>query len=188
ALSRMRFRLRKPIMRMVLILGMFPGFMGMIAVYNILRALGLNEGNMKIVALILVYSGGAGMLYYISKGFFDTIPKSLDEAAKLDGASQSQIFRKIILPLSKPIIIYTAIGAFMAPWMDFIFVKLICMGQTDYGTVALGLWEMLKLENYTSHWILFCAGATLVAVPITVLFMFMQKYYVAGVTGGAVKG
>ena len=188
AFSRMRFKLRQPYMKLILILGMFPGFLGMIAVYNILRSLGLNQGVLKMVALVMVYSGGAGMGYYISKGFFDTIPKSLDESAKLDGASQAQIFFKITLPLSKPIIVYTALGAFMGPWMDFIFVKLICQGDYDYGTVALGLQQMLQLENYNSHWILFCAGATLVAVPITVLFMFLQKYYVAGVTGGAVKG
>ncbi|MDE7454969.1 MAG: sugar ABC transporter permease [Clostridia bacterium] len=188
AFSRMRFRLRQPYMKLILILGMFPGFLGMIAVYNILRALGLNEGWLKIVALIFVYSGGAGMGYYISKGFFDTIPKGLDEAAKLDGASQAQIFFKITLPLSKPIIVYTALTAFMAPWMDFIFVKLICAGQYDYGTVSLGLQTMLEQGNYMSHWILFCVGATMVAVPITILFMFLQKYYVEGITGGSVKG
>ncbi len=186
--SRMRFKLRKPYMKLILILGMFPGFLGMIAVYNILRAFGLNEGALKLVALIFVYSGGAAGGYYISKGFFDTIPKALDEAAKLDGASQAQIFVKITLPLSKPIIVYTALTAFMAPWMDFVFVKLICMGDYDYGTVSLGLQNMLTLANYSSHWVLFCAGATMVAVPITALFMFLQKYYVSGITGGAVKG
>ena len=188
AFSRMRFKLRQPYMRLILILGMFPGFLGMIAVYNILRSLGLNQGILKMVALVFVYSGGAGMGYYISKGFFDTIPRALDESAKLDGASQARIFFKITLPLSKPIIVYTALGAFMGPWMDFIFVKLICQGDYDYGTVALGLQQMLQLENYNSHWVLFCAGASMVAIPITVVFMFLQKYYVAGVTGGAVKG
>lgn len=188
AFSRMRFKLRQPYMKLILVIGMFPGFLGMIAVYNILRAFGLNEGALKIVALIFVYSAGAGMGYYISKGFFDTIPKGLDEAAKLDGASQAQIFFKITLPLSKPIIVYTALTAFMAPWMDFVFVKLICSGDFNYGTVALGLQAMLETENYNSHWILFCVGATMVAIPITILFMFLQKYYVAGVTGGSVKG
>lgn len=188
AFSRMRFRMRQPYMKLILILGMFPGFLGMIAIYNILRAFGLNEGPLKIIALIFVYSAGAGMGYYVCKGFFDTIPKGLDEAAKLDGANQAQIFFKITLPLSKPIIVYTALTAFMAPWMDFIFVKLICSGNFDYGTVSLGLQAMLETENYNSHWILFCVGATMVAIPITILFMFLQKYYVAGVTGGSVKG
>ena len=188
AFSRMRFRMRQPYMKLILILGMFPGFLGMIAVYNLLSAVGLNKGILKMIALIFVYSGGAGMGYYVSKGFFDTIPRALDESAMLDGASQAQIFFKITLPLSKPIIVYTALTAFMGPWMDFIFVKLICMGDYHYGTVSLGLQQMLVLENYSSHWILFCAGATMVAIPITILFMFLQKYYVSGVTGGAVKG
>ncbi len=188
AFSRMRFKLRQPYMKLILILGMFPGFLGMIAVYNILVALNLNEGILKDVALVMVYSGSAGMGYYVSKGFFDTIPKALDESAKLDGASQAQIFTKITLPLSKPIIVYTALTAFMGPWMDFIFVKMICRGDTDYGTVALGLQTMLEREQFMTHWRLFCAGATMVAVPITVLFMFLQKYYVEGVTGGSVKG
>ncbi len=188
AFSRMRFKLRQPYMKLILVLGMFPGFLGMIAVYNILSSLGLNKGILKDVALVLVYSGSAGMGYYVSKGFFDTIPKALDESAKLDGASQAQIFTKITLPLSKPIIVYTALTAFMGPWMDFIFVKMICRGDTDYGTVALGLQTMLEREQYMTHWTLFCAGATMVAVPITVLFMFLQKYYVEGVTGGSVKG
>ena len=188
AFSRMRFKLRQPYMKLILILGMFPGFLGMIAVYNLLSAVNLNKGILKIIALIFVYSGGAGMGYYVSKGFFDTIPKALDESAMLDGASQAQIFFRITLPLSKPIIVYTALTAFMGPWMDFIFVKLICMGDYNYGTVSLGLQAMLAQNNFGTHWILFCAGATMVAIPITVLFMFLQKYYVSGVTGGAVKG
>lgn len=188
AFSRMRFKLRQPYMKLILILGMFPGFLGMIVVYNILRALGLHEGYLKLVALVLVYSGGAGMGYYVSKGFFDTIPKALDESAMLDGASQAQIFFKITLPLSKPIIVYTALTAFMGPWMDFVFAKLIVQGNYDYGTVAIALKEMLSLENFSNCWTLFCAGATMVAVPITILFMLLQKYYVSGVTGGAVKG
>ncbi len=188
AFSRMRFKMRQPMMRIVLILGMFPGFLGMVAVYNILSALGLNEDFMKLVALVLVYSGGAGMGYYIAKGFFDTIPRALDESARIDGANRAQVFWKIILPSSKPIIVYTILTAFMAPWMDFIFVKLICMGDADFFTVSLGLWTMLSTENFSSHWLLFCAGATLVATPITALFMFLQRFYVSGVTGGAVKG
>ncbi len=188
AFSRMRFKARQPLMRVILILGMFPGFLGMIALYHILKALGLNEGYLKIVALILVYSGSAGMGYYIAKGFFDTIPRSLDEAARIDGANRAQVFWKIIIPSSKPIIVYTVLMAFMAPWMDFIFVKIIVGADWDYATVSLGLWNMLATNKFNSHWLLFCAGATLVAAPITILFMWLQKYYVSGVTGGAVKG
>lgn len=184
-LSRMRFKLRKPIMNVVLILGMFPGFMSMIAIYYILKLFGLGQ---TLVALVLVYSGGAGMQYYIAKGFFDTIPKELDEAAMLDGATKNRIFWQMTLPLSKPIIIYTVLTTFMAPWVDFIFVSVIMKDNYNNYTIALGLWKMLERETLSEWYTRFCAGAILVAIPITLLFIFMQKYYVSGVTGGAVKG
>ena len=108
-LSRLKFKLRKPYMNMAMILGLFPGFMSMIAVYFILKAMGMTEGNLIRVALILVYSGGAGLSFQIAKGFFDTIPIAVDEAALLDGCTRWQIFTKITLPLSTPIIIYTVL-------------------------------------------------------------------------------
>lgn len=185
ALSRLRFAARRPIMNIVLVLGMFPGFMSMIAVYHILKAIGLNQ---SLLALVLVYSGGAGLGYYIQKGFFDTIPRTLDEAAKIDGASQNTIFWKIILPLSKPIITYTVLMAFMAPWVDFIFVSVIMKDNYANYTIALGLFQMISRENLFKYFTQFCAGAVLIGVPITLLFIKMQKYYVEGVTGGAVKG
>ena len=110
-------------MNMAMILGLFPGFMSMIAVYFILKAMGLTEGNLIKLALILCYSGGAGLGFQIAKGFFDTIPVAIDEAALLDGCTRWQIFSKITLPLSKPIIVYTVLTSFMAPWLDFIFAK-----------------------------------------------------------------
>lgn len=185
AFSRLRFRLRKPMMDIILILGMFPGFMAMIAVYHILKAIGLDQ---SLYALILVYSGGAAMGYYISKGFFDTIPKSIDESAMLDGASRSQIFWKITLPLSKPIIVYTILTSFIAPWVDFIFVSVIMRDNYANYTVALGLYKMLERENIYQYFTQFAAGAVIIAIPITFLFIYMQKYYVEGVTGGSVKG
>lgn len=185
ALSRLRFAARRPMMNVALILGMFPGFMSMIAVYHILKAIGLEQ---SLVALVLVYSGGAGLGYYIQKGFFDTIPRTLDEAAKIDGASQNTIFWKIILPLSKPIITYTVLMAFMAPWVDFIFVSVIMKDNYANYTIALGLYQMISRENVFKYFTQFCAGSVLIAVPITLLFIKMQKYYVEGVTGGAVKG
>ena len=130
-LSRLRFKLRKPYMNMAMILGLFPGFMSMIAVYFILKAVGLTEGNLIRVALILCYSGGAGLGFQIAKGFFDTIPYEVDEAAILDGCTRWQVFSKITLPLSKPIIVYTVLTAFMAPWLDFIFAKVICRANSD---------------------------------------------------------
>ncbi len=184
-LSRLRFRSRRGIMNVGLILGMFPGFMSMIAIYFILKAMGLSQ---TLLALVLVYSGGAGLGYYIAKGFFDTIPRVLDEAAIVDGANQNQIFWKVILPLSQPIIIYTVLISFMAPWVDFIFVSVIMKDNYNNYTIALGLYQMLTRENIYKYFTQFCAGAVLIAIPITILFIFMQKYYVEGVTGGSVKG
>ena len=186
-LSRLKFKLRKPYMNMAMILGLFPGFMSMIAVYFILKAIGLTEGSLIRVALILCYSGGAGLGFQIAKGFFDTIPYAVDEAAILDGCTRWQVFKKITLPLSKPIIVYTVLTAFMAPWLDFIFAKVICRANSDQYTVALGLWKMLEKEYIDSWYTSFAAGAVLISIPIAILFLVMQRYYVDGVSG-AVKG
>ncbi len=187
ALSRMRFKMRKPLMNVMLILGMFPGFMSMIAVYFILKAMGLTNSHL---ALILVYSGGAALGYYISKGFFDTIPRSLEEAAILDGASQWTIFWRIILPLSKPIVVYTIITSFIGPWGDFIFVRVIINNTSpEKFTVALGLYRLINSDRgaFNLNFTVFCAGAGIVGVIIASLFMCVQKYYVQGVTSGSVK-
>lgn len=185
ALSRLRFRLRKPIMNVLLVLGMFPGFMSMIAVYFILKAMGLTN---SLFALILVYSGSAGLSYYICKGFFDTIPRAMEEAAFLDGAGQTAIFFRITLPLAKPIIVYTILTSFIAPWCDFIFVNTIINDSGKY-TLSLGLFKLINEEKsgFNSNFTVFCAAASIVGVIIVTLFMSMQKYYVSGVTGGAVK-
>ena len=186
ALSRMRFRLRKPIMNVLLVLGMFPGFMSMIAVYFILKAMGLTN---SLVALVMVYSGSAALSYYICKGFFDTVPRAMEEAAFLDGASQPVIFWKIILPLAKPIIVYTILTSFISPWCDFIFVNTIISDREKY-TVSLGLYKMINAEknSFNDNFTVFCAGAFVVGAIIVTLFMSMQKYYVEGITSGAVKG
>ena len=185
ALSRLRFKMRKPLMNLMLILGMFPGFMSMTAVYFVLKQLALTK---NLAGLMLVYVASSAMQYYICKGFFDTIPKSLDEAARIDGANRHQVFIKIILPLSKPIIIYTILTAFIAPWGEYMFASLLMLGDADKFNVALGLKEMLHRENVHQYFTRFCAGAVVVSVPITLLFIWLQKYYVEGVTGGAVKG
>ena len=185
SMSRFRFKARKPFMRIALILNMFPGFMSMIAVYYILKAFGLDG---QLISLVLVYAGGSGLGFYVAKGFFDTISKTLDEAARLDGATNWQVFWKIIFPLSKPIIVYTALMAFISPWSDFIFAKVIMGTNRENYTVAIGLFELLEPSRKSTYFTSFAAGSILVAVPIVLLFMFMQKYYVEGVTGGAVKG
>ena len=186
-MSRMRFRMRKPFMNVALIIGMFPGFMSMIATYYILKSIGLTQGSMIRIALIMVYSGGSGLGFYIAKGFFDTIPKSVDEAAYIDGATRWQVFTRITIPLSKPIIVYTVLNSFMGPWLDFIFCKVICGTDQRFYTVSVGLWNMLEKE-YVYNWFnCFAAGAVVVSVPIAILFLVMQKFYQEGVSG-AVKG
>jgi len=186
-LSRFRFKMRKPLMRLMLILGMFPGMLTMIILYRVLKDLGMTQAN-SVPGLILVYVASSGMGYYVSKGFFDTIPKSLDEAARVDGATRFQVLKKIILPLSKPIVIYTILTAFMGPWGDFVFARYIAFGASAGKNVAVGLYDWLNKDQISKCYTMFCAGGVLVAVPVTVLFMCLQKYYVEGVTGGAVKG
>lgn len=186
-LSRLRFKIRKPYMNVAMILGMFPGFMSMIAIYYILKGFGMTEGPMIYLALIMVYSGGAGLNFYVSKGFFDTIPKALDEAAIVDGATKWDTFSKIIMPLSKPIVVYTILQAFMAPWLDFVFAKVIAGADPRYYTVAIGLYTMLTKENIMNWYAPFAAGAVCVSIPISILFLYLQRFYADGLSG-AVKG
>ena len=187
-LSRLRFAFRKPFMQIALVLGMFPGFMSMIALYYILK--GLNMLNLG--GLLLVYVGGAGLGFYVAKGFFDTIPRSIDEAAEIAGATRWQIFTHIGLPLSKPMIVYTALTAFIAPWTDFIFSGIILStsGNAKNYTIAYGLYNMVHNTkgNATQYFAQFVAGCVVIAIPITILFIFMQKFYVNGITAGADKG
>jgi arabinogalactan oligomer/maltooligosaccharide transport system permease protein len=187
-LSRIRFKGRKFLMNFMLILGMFPGFLSMIILYKVLSNFGLT-GTGSVPGLILVYTASSAMGYYVSKGFFDTIPKALDEAARIDGATRAQVLFQITIPMAKPIIVYTLLTAFMSPWGDFMFANYIAHNTGDGMNVAVGLQNMIGTDsslaaNYTH----FCAGGVLVAIPVTILFMCLQKYYVEGVTGGAVKG
>ena len=186
-LSRFRFRGRKLLMNIMLVLGMFPGFLTMIILYWVLKDFGLTQEG-AVPGLILVSVASSGMGYYVAKGYLDTIPKSLDEAAMIDGATRFQVFYKIILPMAKPIVIYTILTAFMAPWGDYIFASYVAFGWTDSYNVAVGLYSWLTKEMISSRYTSFCAGGVCVAVPVTILFMCLQKYYVEGVTGGAVKG
>ena len=187
-MSRLRFKMRKKFLNIALILGMFPGFMSMIAVYYILKGLGfLETGVLKQVALVLVYSGGAGLGFYMAKGFFDTIPKAIDEAAYIDGATKWETFINITIPMSKPIITYTLITSFMGPWVDYIFAKVIMGNETPYYTIAIGLWTMLEKEYINYYYTQFYAGCVIISIPLIILFLLTQKCYVEGVSG-AVKG
>lgn len=188
ALSRFRFKARTIFMKVNLVIGMFPGFLGMIIMYWIMRDIFHLQGN--YFSLVIIYSAGAGGGYYIAKGFFDTISKNIDEAAMIDGASKSQIFWQIILPLAKPIIVYTVLTSFMGPWGDYVTSSyIIGLQNTSNWTVAIGLYQFTTGQDIaTSYYTQFAAGAVVVALPITLLFFALQKYYVSGVTGGAVKG
>lgn len=185
ALSRLRFKIRKPFMKFILIIGMFPSFLNMIAIYFILDLMGLTT---SIYSLIIIYVGGAAMSYYISKGFFDTVSHSLDEAAMIDGANKNTIFFRVIMPLSKPIIIYTVLMAFTAPWGDFMMASYLAAGNGSMTTVAVGLQRLVTLENLNLLFPRFCAGGVFTSIPIVLLFFVLQRYYVEGITGGSVKG
>lgn len=186
AMSCMRFPARKPMMNIAIILNLFPGFLSMIAVYFILKEVGLTN---SLTGLTIIYSAGSGMGYLIAKGFFDTISRSLREAAYLEGANEFTVFWRIILPLSKPIVVYTVINTFLMPWMDFVFASIMMnSGVASEKTVALGLFSMVDKVNRNRYFAQFCAGGVLVSIPISVLFIIMQKFYVEGITGGSVKG
>ena len=193
-MSKLKFKLRKTFMNISMIIGLFPSFMSMIAIYFLLKSIGLTGNPLhpeySMVGLVFAYSAGAGLGFQVAKGFFDVIPNALVESAKLDGCTNSKIFLRIILPLAKPIIIYQALMSFTGPWMDFIFAKVIIgADNAQYWTVSVGLYSMLfGTHPDTNLFTQFAAGCVIVAVPIVALFMFLQKYYVEGVTAGAVKG
>ncbi|WP_189270150.1 sugar ABC transporter permease [Pseudobutyrivibrio ruminis] len=186
AFSFLRFKGRKQLMSFSLILGMFPGVLSMIAIYFVLKLIGLTD---SLLGLIVVYSGASGLGYLILKGFFDTIPVSLHEAAKLEGASEATIFSRIVVPLSKPMIVYTVINSFLNPWMDFVMARLMIKSKDpSQWTMAIGLFNLLQRALINQYFAYFCCGGLMVALPIAILFIVMQKFYVEGVTGGAVKG
>lgn len=186
ATSVMRFPMRKPLMNIAVILNLFPGMLAMIAVYFTLKTFNLTN---NYLGLILVYSASSGLGYLIAKGFFDTVPRALCESARIDGCSEARIFFQMILPLSRPIVVYTVISSFLVPWMDFVYAKMILnAGISSQYTVAVGLYKMLDRSLINTYFTQFCAGGVLVSIPISALFVIMQKFYVEGVTGGAVKG
>ena len=186
-LSRLRFKGRKALMNFMLILGMFPGFLTMILIYKVFSDLGLTM-EMAPVGLVIVYCASSGMGYYVSKGFFDTIPNTLDEAARVDGATRWQVFYKVIMPLSGSIVIYTILMGFMAPWGDFMLASYIIHENSAGMSVAVGMYEWLSKTMLNTNYTMFCAAGVIVAIPVTTVFLLLQKYYVEGVTGGAVKG
>ncbi len=178
SLSRFRFKMRKSLMKFAMLLSMFPGFMTMTAVYYIMVNFKLVD---NIFCLVLIYAAGAPMSYMVQKGYYDTISNSIYEAARIDGASQNKIFWRITMPLSKPILVYTALTAFAFPWSDFILPKLLLKNR-DHWTVAVGL---MSLDD--TKFSKFAAGAVFIGVPIIVLYFCLSKFLVQGVSAGAVK-
>ena len=177
-MSRFRFKSRKAMMKTTLVLGMFPSFMGTIAVYLIMTQFHLVN---QMWGLILIYSAQAPIGYMVQKGFFDTIPYSIDEAARIDGASNFQIFTKFILPMSKPMLVYTALTSFTWPWSDFILPKMLLQDKNLY-TVAVGLMSLGETEFAR-----FAAGSIIIAIPIIILYFCLVKYMINGMSSGAVK-
>lgn len=178
-MSRFRFRMRKPMMKITMVLGMFPSFMGMTAVYILMTQFGLVN---QLWGLILIYAAGAPMGYLTQKGYFDTISMSIDEAAKIDGASNLDVFLRINLPLAKPMIVYTALTSFIWPWSDFILPKLL-LKEKDLYTVAVGLMSLDETEFAR-----FAAGSVFIAVPIVILYFVLSRSMIDGIAAGAVKG
>ena len=177
-MSRFKFKSRKAMMKTTLVLGMFPSFMGMTAVYLLMTQFNFINNHW---GLILIYSAGAPMGYMVQKGFFDTIPSSIDEAARIDGATNFTVFIRIILPLSMPIIVYTALTSFTWPWSDFILPKLL-LKTKDTWTVAVGLMSLGETEFSR-----FAAGSIFIAVPIVILYFCLVRYMINGMAAGAVK-
>lgn len=177
-MSRFRFRTRKAMMKTTLILGMFPSFMTMTAVYLMMTQFNLINQQW---GLILIYSAGAPMGYLTQKGFFDTIPSSIDEAARIDGASNFRIFVRITMPLAAPMIVYTLLSSFVWPWSDFILPQLLLKNKDLY-TVAVGL---MSLDD--SEFSRFAAGSVFIAVPIVVFYFALSKFLISGLSAGAVK-
>lgn len=184
AVSRFRFPMRKASLTLMLILGMFPGFMSMVAVYILLLQVGLLNTHM---ALVIVYSFGSVIFnLFVAKGFFDTLPKAIEESARIDGASNLRVFASIMLPLSKPMLVFVALTTFTGAWIDFIFASLVLRSKEKW-TVAVGLYDMVN-SYQNAYFTLFAAGAVLIAIPITLLFMYLQRHFVDGLTSGANKG
>jgi arabinogalactan oligomer/maltooligosaccharide transport system permease protein len=180
--SRFRFPFKKSMMLSLLILQIFPSFVGMVAIYVILLRIG---GLDTLWGMVLIYlAGNIPYNTWLVKSYIDSIPRSLDEAARIDGASNARTFFQIVLPLAKPIIIFLAITSFTGPWMEFVFSKMILRSNTKQ-TLALGLFSFVtdKKNEFTT----FCAGALIIAIPFVIFFVLTQRILVTSLSSGALK-
>ncbi|WP_042223033.1 sugar ABC transporter permease [Oceanobacillus manasiensis] len=184
AFSRYKFVGRKYGLYMFLLLQMFPALMGMVALYILLNTVGLTD---SLFGLMVIYLGGQiPFNAWLVKGYFDTIPKELDEAAKIDGAGHLKIFWTIMLPLAKPILAVVALFNFMAPFMDFLLPRIVLTSPENY-TLALGLYNFIN-DQFSTNFTRFAAGSILIAIPIALVFLLLQRYLISGLTSGATKG
>jgi arabinogalactan oligomer/maltooligosaccharide transport system permease protein len=181
--ARFPFRGRKTGLLLVMILQMFPSFMGLTALYMVALNFGmLNNLNMLVIIYV---AGGIPQNIWLVRGFMLNIPKSMDEAAYIDGVTKIQLFFKIILPLSLPIIFFIAVTSFMGPWMDYMLPRYL-INMNEKRTLAIGLFDLINGTN--ADFAAFCAGAVLIAVPITILYMVFQRFLLEGLMAGANKG
>jgi len=191
AFSRFRFKGRRGLLLGVFLIQVFPNSLTMVATFLLIQAIGLFAPFMGLNShggLILVYLGGAmGINTWLMKGYFDSVPRSLDESARIDGASNWQIYWRIILPVVKPILTVVALISFIAAYSDFLIPQIVLQDTRQF-TVAVGLTLFVRNGDYSEAWGVFSAGALIGAIPIVTLYMFLQRYLVSGLTSGAVKG
>lgn len=183
AFSRMKFIGRKNGLKSLLILQMFPTFMALPAIYGILAKLNLLD---NIFALMLVMAGGSAFNIWLLKGYIDGLPKELDEAALVDGASYWQIFTKIILPLASPMLVVIFLFSFMGVYSEYILSSVVLKSPENY-TIALGLERFIQ-NQFSAHWTQFAAASVMASLPVVILFMTLQRYLQAGLAAGSVKG
>lgn len=182
-MSRFNFKGKKTSLLVILILSMFPSFLSMTAIYTLFNMLNLIG---KPLALVLIYSSGAiPFNVWLVKGYLDGIPKTIDEAAYIDGSGRFSTFFRITIPMSGPIITYCAVSQFMMPWMDYILPNLLLTGDKNK-TLAVGIYSMIK-DKEDKNFAMFAAGAVMVAIPITIIYLIFQKYLVEGISSGASK-
>ncbi len=190
AFSRFRFKGRRTGMLALLLIQMFPQFVAVAAIYlivlnlgGVFPMLGLN----KLAALVIVYLGGAmGVQAWLMKGFFDTIPSELDESARVDGATAAQIFWGVVLPLAAPVLAVVALISFVFTLNEYVLASTI-LQTTNHYTLPVGMYQLVS-NQYDKTWGPFTAGALMAAIPPAILFLFLQRWIVSGLTGGAVKG
>lgn len=195
AFSRLRFRGRRPGLLALLLVQMFPASLAFVAIYLMVDQLDSTYpalGRGSWVAIILFYLGGAlGANAWLIKGFFDTIPRDLDESAQIDGATHAQVFWKIIFPLAAPVLAIIFLLSFISSQAEFLIASVVLFGEdasSPNKTVATGLQGLLAGDRYDLRWGPFAMGALLASVPVVLLFQFLQRYIVGGITAGAVKG